>query len=79
MSVRAKFKVDAIEATLSNKEKVYTVKLTPVYGNGDPNHENTKFYKWTPGGSCQLSLINEETAKSFALGSEVYIDFTPAP
>jgi hypothetical protein len=95
MSVRAKFKVDAIEMTsyTADYEKtpegkddyakpikvtMYTVKASPVYGNGDPNHENTKFWKASPSGSLTLGTINEQAAKHFTIGSEVYVDFTPA-
>lgn len=78
MNVRAKFKVDAIKTTLSNKEKLFTIKLSPVYGNNDPDHENTKFYRWTPSGSINLSVVREETANAFELGKEYYIDFTPS-
>lgn len=60
------------------KTELHTVKLSPVYGNGDPNHENTKFWKASPSGSLSLGTINPEAAKVFELGKEFYVDFTPA-
>jgi hypothetical protein len=93
MSVRAKFKVDAIERTMSGKyvksadgknqvyvrEEMRTVKMSPVYGNGDPNHENTKFWEATPSGQLTLGMINLAAAVQFELGDEFYVDFTVAP
>ena len=91
MSVRAKFKVDAIE--LINQPQsvkgadgsyvtvpgaVTTLKLSPVYANGDPNHENSKFWKASPGGSLVLNCVNPEAVKQFEIGKEYYVDFTPA-
>lgn len=75
--VRAKFVVDSVtpNGQESEENKGSTVVLTPVYG-GSP--ENESFYKWTPGGSIQLSTINEEAAKQFEVGKEYYVDFTPA-
>src|SRR5262245_58958806 len=92
MSVRAKFKVDKIESTLQQRRKdlsqgwgaentetveMRTVILSPVYGNSDPTHENTKFLNATPSGKIELGTINPEAWGAFELGSEVYIDFTP--
>lgn len=72
--VRAKFKVDSV--THGNDSSA--VYLSPVYGNDDPEHENTKFYKWTPGGQISLQVVRRETAERFELGKEYYVDFTPA-
>jgi hypothetical protein len=99
MSVRAKFKVDAIERTMQSAAKkgpdglavkddrghyVYepcemsTIKMSPVYGNGDPNHENTKFWQASPSGSFSLNCVNADAVKQFELGKSYYLDFTPA-
>jgi hypothetical protein len=58
--------------------KMATIKLCPVYANGDPNHENTKFWQASPSGSIELGCVNPEASKQFNLGQEFYIDFTPA-
>lgn len=55
-----------------------TVVMSPVYGNGDPNHENTKFWESSPCGEVKLGTINPEAWAQFELGKEYYIDFTPA-
>lgn len=102
MAVRAKFKVQRIEATHHNRLKkgedgqpikgadgkpdysqtelveMRTVVLSPVYGNGDPNHENTKFWEQSPSGEIKLGTINPVAWKAFELGREYYVDFTPA-
>jgi hypothetical protein len=93
MSVRAKFKVDKVESTLQQRKKnpsggwdaenmeaveMRTVVLSPVYANGDPEHENTKFWNATPAGEIRLGTINPEAWSAFELGKEVYVDFTPA-
>lgn len=79
MSVRAKFKVDAIERTKYGSVEMQTVKLSPVYGgDAKSSEENKKFWAASPSGSIQLGCVNAEAAKLFELGAEYYIDFTPA-
>lgn len=94
MSVRAKFKVQRIEATQQQRAKpgpdgkpnyqdietveMRTVVLSPVYGNGDPNHENTRFWEQSPSGEIKLGTIKPQAWQAFELGREYYIDFTPA-
>ena len=58
--------------------EIRTVALSPVYGSGDPNHENTKFWLASPSGSIQLGCVNLAAAEAFELGGEYYVDFTPA-
>jgi hypothetical protein len=55
-----------------------TINMTPVYCNGDPNHENTKFWQASPGGALSLNCVNPDAVKQFDVGKEFYIDFTPA-
>jgi hypothetical protein len=55
-----------------------TLKLSPVYGNGDPEHENTKFWQYSPSGSISLGTVNPAAWEQFEMGKEYYIDFTPA-
>lgn len=86
--VRAKFRCDTIthmiasmwdaDAKLSIPTPVRTIKLSPVYANGDPNHENTKFWPATPSGSVELGIINAAAADQFEVGKEYYVDFTAA-
>lgn len=93
MSVRAKFKVDAIERTRGTKQtgrkdergnpvyepaEMQTIKMSPVYPNGDENHENTKFWQATPSGELRLGTVNAAAAAEFELGAEYYIDFSKA-
>jgi len=88
---RAKFKVDQIQRiqgsvpkvgddgkTTYSAGEVRTVILSPVYGNGDPAHENTKFWQQSPSGQITLGCANLVAADVFELGREYYVDFTPA-
>lgn len=90
MSVRAKFKVDSIERSLSNvpvvedgkttwkAAEMHSIKMSPVYGNGDPNHGNSKFWQASPSGSLVLGTVNPAAVSQFDIGAEYYIDFTRA-
>lgn len=53
--------------------------MAPVYGNGDPNHENTRFWQASLSGTLELGVINPEAWSEFHLGREYYIDFLEAP
>lgn len=57
---------------------VKSVRFAPVYANGDPNHENSKFWQATPSGQLELSFINLDAAAMFVPGREYYLDITPA-
>lgn len=72
MTVRAKFKV--LQVTES-EGGMKTVRLHPVT-SGSP--ENAEFYKYTPGGSIDLSTLNPAAASQFVPGKSFYVDFTPA-
>lgn len=58
--------------------KLATIVMHPVYHNGDPNHENTKFWQASPGGELKLNCVNGSAVKEFNIGQEFYVDFTPA-
>jgi hypothetical protein len=55
-----------------------TLKLSPVSANGDPSHENSKFWAATPSGAIELSVVPSDAVAQFKLGSSMYVDFTPA-
>lgn len=93
MPVRAKFKVDGFSSLLLQRQidprgnwetgnvemvEMRTVSLSPVYANGDPDHENSKFWRASPSGKIELGTVNPEAWKHFELGAEYYIDFTKA-
>lgn len=90
-TVRAKFIVNSIERNWTTVPKgrvdgkdtwgpgeLWTVKLAPVYGNGDPTHENTRFWQASPSGQITLGTVNEGAVKAFELGAEYYVEFTKA-
>lgn len=85
--IRAKFVVNSIERHAHTRRvpdgtyvpsEAQTVKMTPVYGHGDPAHENSKFWAATPAGQIALTMVNAEAVKAFDIGKEFYVDFTPA-
>lgn len=75
MNVRAKFKVVEKHDQLQDGKTVGSVKLRPVY-TGSP--ENDSFFKWTPAGEINLSIVNEAAFLALRLEEEYYVDFTPA-
>lgn len=76
--VRAKFKVSERSTRLrwdGKPGEIGTVKMSPVTSGSE---ENKSFYEATPGGSLELSTVNQEALEFFKLGKEFYLDFTPA-
>lgn len=56
-----------------------TVKMSPVYANNDPKHENSKYWDATPMGSFEMGTVNADAVAQLKLGDEYYIDISPAP
>ena len=85
MSVRCKFKVNSITIKGENGYDKYepcelaTIKMSPVYANNDPKHENSQFWDASPMGSFELSTVNMSAVDQLTLDGEFYIDITPAP
>lgn len=59
--------------------ELWSIELHPVYSNNDPKHENSTFWAYSPSGKFTLTTINRKAVDELELGSEVYIDITPAP
>ncbi len=87
MTVRAKFRCTEIKRQTTKVPngsggwkdgEVQAITLMPVYGNGDPEHENTKFFQATPSGQIHLAVVNMSAAQEFELNGEFYVDFTSA-
>ena len=93
MSVIAKFRVDEIRITTQTRiidrtkpstpeniedAEMRTIIMSPVYGKGDPNHENTKFWQASPQGKLELGTINPEAWAHFERNKEYNLTFTPA-
>lgn len=51
------------------------VKLRPVSGS---SAENKSFYAWTPTGEFNFQFLNHDAASHFKVGSEYYVDISPA-
>ena len=69
--VRTKLKCESKMITDQGSQ----IKLTPVLGG---SAENDAFFKWTPSGSVELGIVNQETAERFVPGKFYYVDFSPA-
>lgn len=63
-TVRCKFKCTEVT---EQEGPVYHAKFSPVT---EGSEENKKFFKWTPGGSLNLSAVNAK----FEVGREYYVD-----
>lgn len=79
MTTRAKFVVKSVSKSKYGPDTIHTVKLEPVWGNGNADHENTRFWKATPTGTLELGCMNGEVAAQFELDQEYYLDLTLAP
>lgn len=42
------------------------------------SNENKEFWKWTPSGTIEFNTVNVNSAKSFEVGKEYYVDFLVA-
>lgn len=87
--VRAKFHVVRHEITDSmqrdysagaaensyKRVKLTTVVLHPVTSGSD---ENKAFFQSSPSGEIKLGTINPDAVAALEIGTEVYVDFTPA-
>lgn len=71
MSVRAKF----VCQTNNRSEGQAEITLSPVT---DGSEENKSFFKYTPGGQINLSVVNDSASRQFEVGKHYYVDFTPA-
>lgn len=52
-----------------------SVKLE-VVTSGSP--ENSEYFKYTPAGTLQLSVLKPELVKDIKVGDEFYVDLIPA-
>ena len=77
MQVRAKMRCESLEISnnASGEPNGGTVRLTPVVSGSE---ENRQFFQYTPGGVLQFQTINKAAFDQFKLGSEYYVDVTPA-
>lgn len=67
--VRAKFKCNSV----GYFPDTCTVSLSPVTNGSD---ENKEFFKYTPGGNIEMSVVSKATADMFEPGKEYYVDFS---
>lgn len=53
-----------------------TIVMNPVYANGDPNHENTKFWQASPSGEFRINCVNPGASEQFKVGQEWLFEMT---
>jgi hypothetical protein len=77
-SMRAKFRVTDV---VKGGENYETVKFAPVtskpFDANGQNEDNT-YARYTPSGSCELSITNPNLIGQFERDQTFYVDFTPA-
>jgi hypothetical protein len=57
----------------------WSIEMSPVYANNDPEHENSKFWAATPSGRFEVNTVNKDAVATLELGHEYYIDITRVP
>lgn len=73
MNIRAKFKVDTVKDEGNDHT---TIRMQAVYSD-DPNHENAKYWKYTPSGQVIMTVVSG-VVKDFEEGQEYYVTFERA-
>jgi cystathionine beta-lyase/cystathionine gamma-synthase len=73
MGIKAKFNVTAL--TKYGNGGGGNVKLAAVIGNSE---ENKEFWKYTPTGTIEMHIDNEEALKQFEGMGEYHVEFTKA-
>lgn len=76
MSVRAKFLCKTVEVN-TGAENEGSVILEPVISAVD-NEENDQFFRYTPDGRIEMSILNPSALSQFEAGKEYYVDFSLA-
>jgi hypothetical protein len=70
--VRGKFRVSC---HIKDEYPGTGIKLYAVSNRETP--ENERFHRATPSGEISLRVDNPEAETQFAIGTEMYVDFTP--
>ena len=55
----------------------FDIRLDAVTADHDPNSENSRFFRYPPGGVVRLSVVSQAAAEVFTVGKEVYGTFEP--
>jgi hypothetical protein len=89
MNTKCRFVVNEVKQNLGTKPSgnkdernneiwepamMFTVSASPVYGNGDPEHPNTKFWAASPNGRFELGTVNEDAVKDWKPGTILEFD-----
>ena len=76
--LRAKFVVNSVKHSINNEGEVSQeeIEAHAVYANGG---ENGVWSKYTPSGQLKMNISNPGAFDRLRVGTEFYLDFTPAP
>lgn len=76
--MRAKMQVQSVETPYPGAEKLTlsAVSSSP-YGPSGESEDNT-YARYTPSGTCELTITNPDLHGKFTQGQKFYLDFTPA-
>lgn len=73
--------VGEIDSTGKIQQKqgpVCNLAFYPVYHQGNPEHENSKYWGATPGGELKLQVVNAAAVSGLVVGAEYYVDIKRA-
>ncbi len=70
-NIRAKFKVISVQP---QGEEHTSINLMAVYSD-DPDHENRKYWKYTPSGNLTMTVLSH-VVDDFEIDQEYYIDIS---
>lgn len=62
----------------SRQGPVASVTMVPVYHQGDPAHENSKFWAASPSGKFELQVVNLAAVEDLEPGAEYYLEIRRA-
>lgn len=69
-TIRAKFNVVGVSEVEGGGSSIN------LHAVSSGSAENEEFFKLTPSGSINLSIVSPETAAFFEVGKEIFVDFT---
>lgn len=76
--MRAKMRVQSVEKSGDQERLSLSAVSGSSYGPNGESEDNT-FARYTPNGTCTLTINNPALAGKFKEGQKFYLDFTEAP
>lgn len=77
--MRAKMQIQKIEQHLGGTETLHLSAVAKSSGYPpDGSDDDNTYARWSPSGSLQLTIANQELHGKFRVGEKFYLDFTMA-